>query len=42
MGVHELWQHPRLAESKEGMPMIRHYDERAKINALLPNSKRKR
>ena len=30
-----------VAESKEGMPMIWHYDKRAEINSLLPNSERK-
>jgi len=28
-------------ESKEGMPMIWHYDKRTEINSLLLNSKRK-
>ena len=38
--VHEFRQSPRLTQSKQGMPMIRHYDERTEINALLLNSKR--
>lgn len=39
-GVHKLWQHPWLAESKERVPMIRHYNKRAEIDALLLNSER--
>src|SRR4030095_14167759 len=38
--VHELWEHPRIAESKEGMPVIRHDYKCAEINALLLDSKR--
>jgi len=40
--VHEFRQGPRLTQCKERVPVIRHYDERAEVNAIVFDRKTER